>query len=60
MRKFIANENDNNGFTFTAASDEQLAKANEMKKELVFKGGRKDVDKRVEGDASYMYAYVKL
>lgn len=48
MRKFIANENDNNGFTFTAASDEQLAKANEMKKELVFKGGRKDVDKRVE------------
>lgn len=30
VRKYIANENDNNGFSFTAANDEQMSKALEL------------------------------
>jgi len=44
----LAKEGDDDGFEFTAANDDQLEKAMNMQKELRFKGGRFDVDKKVD------------
>ena len=47
FRQFLEKENDDAGFQFFAANEEQLEKALAMQSEPVFKGGRKDVDKNL-------------
>ena len=48
-RQYLASDGDDLGFQFIPANEEQLLKATEMlKKEKEFRGGRKDVDKKVE------------
>lgn len=48
-RRYLAKDDgDNDGFEFVAPPDEQMSKILEIQQALIFQGGRKDVDKKVE------------
>lgn len=47
-RQYIADEDDRDGFTFIPAPQEQMEKALQMHQKMQFRGGRVDVDKKVE------------
>ena len=48
MNKYLAKEDDDEGFEYLPPSDEQMKKVLEIQEREAFKGGRKDIDKKVD------------